>query len=69
MTVTGRAWVRRLVPEKVTADEDEIFAHVRNIARAARQPGRQALSRITGPDGWIVLQAQPLAESGPGGVG
>ncbi|MFF1442778.1 helix-turn-helix transcriptional regulator [Streptomyces sp. NPDC058295] len=68
VTVTGREWVRRLVPENVTADEDEIFAHVWNIALAARQPGRQALSRIPGPDGWIVLQAQPLDESGPGGV-
>ncbi|MFI1921110.1 hypothetical protein [Streptomyces sp. NPDC020377] len=49
--MTGRAWVRRLVPEKVTADEDEIFAHVWNIALAARQPGRRALSRIPGRDG------------------
>jgi DNA-binding NarL/FixJ family response regulator len=68
VTRTGREWVRRLVPENVTADEDEIFAHVWNIALAARQPGRQALSRIPGPDGWIVLQAQPLDEPVPGGV-
>ncbi|MEU5592749.1 helix-turn-helix transcriptional regulator [Streptomyces sp. NPDC020298] len=68
VTRTGREWVRRLVPENVTADEDEIFAHVWNIALAARQPGRQALSRIPGPDGWIVLQAQPLDEPGVGGV-
>ncbi|MET7457617.1 helix-turn-helix transcriptional regulator [Streptomyces sp. NPDC005574] len=68
VTKTGREWVRRLVPENVTADEDEIFAHIWNIALAARQPGRQALSRIPGPDGWIVLQAQPLDEHGSGGV-
>ncbi|WP_314219947.1 helix-turn-helix transcriptional regulator [Streptomyces zaehneri] len=68
VTGTGREWVRRLVPENATADENELFAYVWNIVLAARQPGRQALSRIPGPDGWIVLQAQPLDESEPGGV-
>ncbi|WP_225826463.1 helix-turn-helix transcriptional regulator [Streptomyces naphthomycinicus] len=68
VTRTGRDWVRRLMPETATADEDEIFAHVWNIALTARQPGRQALSRVPGPDGWLVLQAQPLEESGFGGV-
>ncbi|PKT70453.1 hypothetical protein CW362_24145 [Streptomyces populi] len=68
VTRTGRDWVRKLVPDIETADEGEIFAHVWNIALTARQPGRQALSRIPGPDGWIVLQAQLLDEPGSGGV-
>lgn len=59
-TATGREWVSRLAPNNATADDDELFAHVWNIALAARHPGKQALSRVPGPDGWLVLQAQPL---------
>ncbi|MGQ4361211.1 helix-turn-helix transcriptional regulator [Streptomyces sp. SAS_272] len=68
VTSTGREWIRRLVPDAVLSNEDEIFAHVWNIALTARQPGRQALSRIPGPDGWIVLRAQQFDESSPAGV-
>ncbi|MEU4167027.1 helix-turn-helix transcriptional regulator [Streptomyces sp. NPDC026665] len=68
VTRTGHEWVSKLVQDAETADESEIFAHVWNIALMARQPGRQALSRIPGPDGWIVLEAQRLEESDLGGV-
>ncbi|MFJ7965370.1 helix-turn-helix transcriptional regulator [Streptomyces sp. NPDC096324] len=68
VTRTGHEWVSKLVQDAETADESEIFAHVWNIALMARQPDRQALSRIPGPDGWIVLEAQRLDDSDLGGV-
>ncbi|MGW1534514.1 helix-turn-helix transcriptional regulator [Streptomyces aureus] len=68
VTQTGHDWMRKLVPDIEAEDRGETFAHIWNIAITARQPGRQPLSRIPGPDGWIVLQAQPLDASGSGGV-
>ncbi|MGW1269400.1 helix-turn-helix transcriptional regulator [Streptomyces sp. NPDC002491] len=68
VTGTGREWVSRLAPKNATADDAEIFAHVWNIVLAARQPGRQALSRVPGPDGWIVLRAQPFGETLSGSI-
>lgn len=68
VTGTGREWVSRLAPKSATVDDEELFAHIWNIALAARHPGRQALSRVPGPDGWIVLQAQPLGETLSGSI-
>ncbi|MGW1965454.1 helix-turn-helix transcriptional regulator [Streptomyces sp. NPDC001935] len=68
VTRTGHEWVSKLVQDAEAADESEMFAHVWNIALMARQPGRQALSRIPGPDGWIVLEAQRLDDADLGGV-
>lgn len=68
VTGTGREWVSRLAPKNATVDDEELFAHVWNIALAARHPGRQALSRVPGPDGWLVLQAQPLGETLSGSI-
>jgi DNA-binding CsgD family transcriptional regulator len=57
---TVREWLGRLVPDPATADDDELFGNVWNIALAARQNNVEALSRIPTSQGWIVLRGQLL---------
>jgi DNA-binding CsgD family transcriptional regulator len=57
---TARDWLSRLVPDHARDADDELFSNVWNIALAARQSHREALTRIPTGQGWIVLRGQPL---------